>query len=77
MAVGRTPSGVAHRCWSITLGLIVVQERLEAIPAQEAISRRARGSAANRLAIGLGRDVPVLDLEVGHAVFFRVHRIVS
>ncbi len=47
MAVGRTPSGGTHRCWSITLGLIVAQEPLEAIPAQEAILRRARGWAAN------------------------------
>lgn len=47
MAVGRPPSGGTHRCWSITLGLVVVQELLGAIPAQEAILRRDRGWAAN------------------------------
>ncbi len=47
MAVGRTPSGGAHRCWCMTLGLVVVQELLETIPVQEAILRRARGCAAS------------------------------
>jgi hypothetical protein len=47
VTAGRTPSGEAHRCWSITLGLVVVQDLLEAISAQEAILRRARGWAAN------------------------------
>ena len=48
MAVGRTPSGGAHLCWSITLGLVVVEELLEIIPVQEAILRRARGCAASQ-----------------------------
>ena len=33
------------RCWSVTLGLVVVEDLLEDI-AQEAILRRARGWAA-------------------------------
>src|SRR5512135_478480 len=37
----------AHRRWSITLGLVVVQGLLEAILAQEAILRRDRGWAEN------------------------------
>jgi hypothetical protein len=45
MAVGRTPSGGPHPYWSKTLGLVVFQGLLEAIPAQEAILRRARGWA--------------------------------
>jgi len=45
VTVGRTPSGEAHRYWSLTLSVFVVQDLLEAISAQEAILRRARGSA--------------------------------
>jgi len=45
VTVGRAPSGEAHRCWSLTLSMVVVQDRLEAISAQEAILRRARESA--------------------------------
>ena len=47
MAVGRTTSDWAHRYGSIALGLVVVQELLEAIPAQAATLRRAPGWAAN------------------------------
>jgi len=43
VTVGRTPSGEAHRYWSLTLSMFVVQDLLEAISAQEAILRRARG----------------------------------
>jgi hypothetical protein len=42
VTVGRTPSGKAHRRWRIALSMVVVQDLLEAIPAQEAILRRER-----------------------------------
>ena len=36
----------AYRCWSVTLGLVVVEDLLEDIPAQGSTLRRARGWAA-------------------------------
>jgi hypothetical protein len=41
VTIGRTPSGEAHRYWSLTLSMVVVQDPLEAISAQEVILRRA------------------------------------
>jgi len=43
VTIGRTPSGEAHRYWNLTLSMVVVQDLLKAISAQEAILRRARG----------------------------------
>jgi hypothetical protein len=52
MAVGRTISDQSHRCWSITLGLVDVQELLEAIP----LRKVTPSTSATGLLLGCDRE---------------------